>query len=331
MQRTLPARLYGDPDAYARERQAVFGNAWLFLGHEAEAPEPGDWIAADIAGHRLFAVRGKDGVLRAFHNVCRHRAGPLVQGERGSCPGELTCAYHGWRYTLDGRLRSAVGFGPAEGLDPRELGLFGLKLTVWRGLVFVSMAETPQAFDAFIAPLARLIDERGVRIPGPALRRSHQIACDWKVYVENYLESYHIQSVHPALTQDLGADYRVTVEGDLVIQESLAQGDGPQAGLWGWLWPNLAVNIYRDGAMIERMVPDGPGRTRLDYLFLRDDGPEALQDALEASDRITAEDADICMAVQDNLSAGAYDTGILSPTHEAGVAWFQARIAEVHP
>ena len=331
MQRTLPARLYGDPDAYARERQAVFGNAWLFLGHEAESLAPGDWIATDIAGHRLFAVRGKDGILRAFHNVCRHRAGPLVQGERGSCPGELTCAYHGWRYTLDGRLRSAVGFGPAEGFDPRELGLFGTKLTVWRGLVFVSMADTPQAFDTFIAPLARLIDERGLRIPGPALRRSHQIACDWKVYVENYLESYHIASVHPALTQELGADYRVTVEGDLVIQESLAQGDGPQAGLWGWLWPNLAVNIYRDGAMIERMVPEGPGRTRLDYLFLRDDGPEALKDALEASDRITAEDADICTAVQANLSAGAYDTGILSPTHEAGVAWFQSRIAEVHP
>lgn len=330
MQRTLPARLYGDPDAYTRERTQVFGQAWLFLGHEAEAAEPGDWIAADIAGHRLFAVRGKDGILRAFHNVCRHRAGPLVQGERGTCPGELTCAYHGWRYALDGRLRSAVGFGPAEGFDPRELGLLGLKLETWRGLVFVSMAEAPEPLSDFIAPLERLIEARGLRIPGPALRRSHRIGCDWKVYVENYLESYHIASVHPALTQELGADYRVTVDGDLVIQESLASGDGPQAGLWGWLWPNLAVNIYRDGAMIERMVPEGPGRTRLDYLFLRDDGPDALADALAASDTLTAEDAGICEAVQANLSAGAYDTGVLSPAHEAGVAWFQSRLSEIH-
>jgi len=330
MQRTLPARLYGDPDAYDRERKDVFGHAWLFLGHEAEVPEAGDWIAAEIAGHRLFMVRGKDGTLRAFHNVCRHRAGPLVQGERGTCPGELTCAYHGWRYALDGRLRSAVGFGPAEGFDPRELGLFGLKLEIWRGLVFVAMAETSTPFADFIAPLERLVVERGLSIPGPALRRSHRIGCDWKVYAENYLESYHISAVHPALTQELGADYRVTVQGDLVIQESVQSGDGPQAGLWGWLWPNLAVNIYRDGAMIERMVPDGPGRTRLDYLFLRDDGPDALKEALEASDRITGEDAGICEAVQANLSAGRYDTGILSPTHEAGVAWFQGRLAEVH-
>jgi len=330
MQRTLPARLYGDPDAYARERQDVFAATWLFLGHEAEVPGPGDWIAADIAGHRLFAVRGKDGLLRAFHNVCRHRAGPLVQGQSGTCPGELTCAYHGWRYTLDGRLRSAVGFGPADGFDPRDLGLIGLKLEVWRDLIFVSMAETPQEFAAFIAPLEELIDARGLTIPGPALRRSHDIGCDWKVYAENYLESYHISAVHPALSQELGADYAVTLHGDLVIQESVAQGDGPQAGLWGWLWPNLAVNIYRDGAMIERMVPVGPGRTRLDYLFLRDDGPDALKDALEASDRLTAEDAAICEAVQANLSAGAYDTGVLSPTHEAAVAWFQARLSEIH-
>jgi len=330
MQRTLPARLYGDPDAYARERTGVFAQAWLFLGHEAEAPNAGDWIATDIAGHRLLAVRGKDGVLRAFHNVCRHRAGPLVKGQSGSCPGELTCAYHGWRYALDGRLRSAVGFGPAEDFDPRDLGLFGLKLEIWRGLVFVSMAETPPNFAIFIAPLERLVRERGLAIPGPALRRAHSLACDWKVYAENYLESYHISAVHPALAQELGADYRVAVDGDLVIQESAAQGDGPQAGLWGWLWPNLAINIYRDGAMIERMVPDGPGRTRLDYLFLRDDDPEALKDALAASERITAEDAAICESVQANLSAGAYDTGILSPTHEAGVAWFQVRLAAIH-
>ena len=255
----------------------------------------------------------------------------MVQGERGTCPGELTCAYHGWRYALDGRLRSAVGFGPAEGFDPRDLGLFGLKLEIWRGLVFVSMAEAPTPFADCIASLERLVAGRGLSIPGPALRRSHRIGCDWKVYAENYLESYHISAVHPALTQELGADYRVTVEGDLVIQESAAQGDGPQAGLWGWLWPNLAVNIYRDGAMIERMVPEGPGRTRLDYLFLRDDGPEALKEALEASDRLTAEDATICEAVQANLSAGAYDTGVLSPTHEVGVAWFQSRLGEVHP
>ena len=331
MQVTLPARLYGCPDAWARERTVVFGRAWLFLGHEAEAAAPGDWIANDVAGHRLLAVRGGDGALRAFHNVCRHRAGPLVQGVSGRCDGELVCAYHGWRYALDGRLRAATGFGAVEGFDPREFGLLAVRLEVWRGLVFVNLDVEAAPLGVHVAPLEALLAERGLEIAAPALRRSHDLACDWKVYAENYLEGYHIGSVHPVLAGELGsAEYRVRVEGDLVVQEAVGVNDGPQAGVWGWLWPNLGINVYRDGAMIERMTPVGPGRTRLDYLFLNNGGAAALGDALEASDRLTAEDARICEAVQANLSAGAYDKGVLSARHEAAVAWFQSRLAEVH-
>ena len=331
MQPTLAAHLYGSSEAWTRERAAVFGRAWLFLGHEAEAPEAGDWIAADIAGHRLVMVRGGDGSLRAFHNVCRHRAGPLVVGERGSCEGELVCRYHGWRYALDGRLRSAVGFGPDEGFDPREFGLFGVRLEVWRGLAFVNLDADADPLTDIVAPLEGLLGERGLSIAAPALRRSHVLDCDWKVYVENYLEGYHIGAVHPVLAEELGgADYRVRVEGEVVVQEAVGLEGGPQAGLWGWLWPNLGVNAYRDGAMIERMTPDGPGRTRLDYLYLSDEGPDAVASAIAASERLTAEDADICAAVQKNLSAGAYDRGVLSPRHETAVGWFQGRIAKVH-
>lgn len=332
MQATLPARLYGCPDAWARERSAVFGRAWLFLGHEAEAPAIGDWIASDVAGHRLMAVRGKDGVLRAFHNVCRHRAGPLVTGARGKCEGELVCGYHGWRYALDGRLRSAVGFGAADGFDPRDFGLLALRLETWRGLAFVNLDRDAAPLRDLVAPLEALLSERGLNITAPALRRTHELACNWKTYAENYLEGYHIGAVHPKLADELGsAEYRVRVEGDLVVQEAVGVNDGPQAGVWGWLWPNLGINVYRDGAMIERMTPVGPGRTRLDYLFLNDCGEAPLGETLDASDRLTAEDAAICEAVQANLSAGAYDTGVLSPAHEAAVGWFQSRIAKVHP
>lgn len=333
MQTTLPARLYGCPEAWARERSAVFGKAWLFLGHEAEAPETGDWIATDIAGHRLLAVRGKDGTLRAFHNVCRHRAGPLVTGARGHCEGELVCAYHGWRYALDGRLRAATGFGAAEGFDPREFGLLALRLEIWRGLVFATMDADATPLAEFVAPLERLLTERGLHISPPQVRRTHDLACDWKVYAENYLEGYHIDAVHPLLAEELGpqADYRIRIDGDLVVQQAEGVKDGPQAGVWGWLWPNLGINVYRDSAMIERMTPVGPGRVRLDYLFLGDDRPEALSEILAASDRLTAEDAAICEAVQANLSAGQYDRGVLSEEHERAVGWFQDRIAAFHP
>lgn len=330
MDRTLPARLYGDADAWPRERRAVFGRAWLFLGHEAELPAPGDWIAAEIAGHRLLAVRGTDGAVRAFHNVCRHRAGPLVLGERGSCGKELVCAYHGWRYALDGRLRAATGFGAAEGFDPRDFGLFALAVETWRGLVFAAMEPTLSLADA-VAPVEALLTARGLHLPPPALRRDHDLACDWKVYVENYLEGYHIGAVHPALAEELGgADYRVRIEGEAVIQEATGGSGATQAGVWAWLWPNLAINVYADGAMIERMTPVGPGRTRLDYLYLGPEGRAPSDATLAASDTLTAEDAAICAAVQANLSAGAYEWGILSPRHEGAVAWFQDRIRGVH-
>ncbi len=332
MQATLPARIYGCADAWARERIAVFGRSWLFLGHEAEAALPGDWIATDIAGHRLLAVRGKDSVLRAFHNVCRHRAGPLVAGQSGRCEGELVCAYHGWRYALDGRLRSATGFGAEKGFDPRDYGLFGVRLDVWRGLVFVVLDPDAAPLADFVAPLERLLSARGLDIGTPLVRRTHDLACDWKVYAENYLEGYHIDAVHPLLAEELGpqADYRISIDGDLVVQQAVGVNDGPQAGVWGWLWPNLGINVYRDSAMIERMTPVGPGRVRLDYLFLGEDGPDALADILSASDRLTAEDAAICEAVQANLSAGQYDRGVLSGKHEGAVGWFQDRIASLH-
>ncbi|MDI1282512.1 aromatic ring-hydroxylating dioxygenase subunit alpha [Brevundimonas sp.] len=333
MKTTLPAHFYGDPDAWARERKEVFGRAWLFIGHEAEAAAPGDWIAGDVAGYRLLAVRGRDGVLRAFHNVCRHRAGPLVSGTRGHCDGELVCGYHGWRYALDGRLRAATGFGTAEGFDPRDFGLFALRLEIWRGLVFVVLDPEAAPLAEFVAPLERLLTARGLDISPPLLRRTHDLACDWKVYAENYLEGYHIDAVHPLLAEELGprADYRISIDGDLVVQQAVGVNDGPQAGVWGWLWPNLGINVYRDSAMIERITPTGPGRVRLDYLFLGDNGPEALTEILAASDRLTAEDAAICEAVQANLSAGQYDRGVLSGQHERAVGWFQDRIAALHP
>jgi choline monooxygenase len=330
MQRTLPARLYGDPEAWARERSAVFRHAWLLLGHEAEVPGPGDWMASDVAGWPLLAVRGSDGAIRAFHNVCRHRAGPLVTGLAGSCGRELTCAYHGWRYALDGRLRAATGFGAEAGFDPREFGLLSLTVEVWRGLVFAAMEPAGGLADA-VAPIEALLVERGLDLPPPALRRSHDLACDWKTYVENYLEGYHIGAVHPELAEELaGTDYQVRVDGDCVIQQAVGASGATQAGVWGWLWPNLGINVYADGAMIERMTPTGPGRTRLDYLYLGPEGRPPSDETLAASDRLTAQDASICAAVQINLSAGVYDAGVLSSRHESALGWFQDRIRGVH-
>lgn len=330
MQMTLPSKLYRDPQAWARERQGVFAAGWQFLGHENEAPNPGDYIAGEAGGWPVLAVRGADGALRGFHNVCRHRAGPLAEDGRGNCGKELTCKYHGWRYALDGRLRSAVDFGAAEGFDPREFGLFPVRIETWRGFIFVNLDRKAGALAELVAPLDPLFDSRGVSVAPGTLRRSHDLACNWKTYVENYLEGYHIPVVHPQLASEVDAsNYRVRMDGAVAVHE-VPTLSGVNDGLWAWLWPNLAFNVYRYGLMVEHMRPIGHDRTRLDYLYFYDPATADMDAVLAASDHLTAEDKYICEAVQRNLDAGIYEAGVLSPRHEDGVAWFQGRIAEVH-
>lgn len=328
MQRTLPAALYRDPAVYDREREVVFAAGWQFLGHDSEASGPGDYIAGEVAGRPVLAVRGKDGQLRAFHNVCRHRAGPLVMDKRGSCGAELTCKYHGWRYTLDGRLRSAVGFGATEDFDPRDFGLHPVRIETWRGFVFVNLDGLAGPLADLTAPLDGLFDTRGVTVGPATLRRSHDLACNWKAYVENYLEGYHIDAVHPALAAEIDTrSYRVRMDGSVAVHE-VPTLSGVNDGLWAWLWPNLAFNVYRYGLMVEHMRPIGHDRTRLDYLYFYDPETADMDAVLAASAALTNEDRVICEAVQKNLDAGVYDWGVLSPRHEVGVGWFQNRVAE---
>ena len=271
MQPTLPAALYRDPAVFQRERQGVFAAGWQFLGHEREAAGEGDYLAGDVAGWPVLAVRGKDGVLRGFHNVCRHRAGPLVGAGAGNCGGELTCRYHGWRYALDGRLRAATGFGAVDGFDSREFGLLGLRLEIWRGLVFATMDAGAAPLADHVAPLEALLAGRGLDIAAPALRRSHDLACDWKTYAENYLEGYHIGSVHPLLSEELGgADYRVRVEGDLVVQEAVGVAG---AEIHTQIHPAMFEAMFESAPLTKRRIAEqkmiatsmnvGPGRKQV--------------------------------------------------------------------
>ena len=328
MQRTLPAVAYRDPAVFGRERTAVFAACWQFLGHEGEMPAAGDYLAGDVAGWPVLAVRGGGGGLRGLHIVCRHRAGPLVSDAKGNCGGELACRYHGWRYALDGRLRSAVAFGASEGFDARDFGLHPVRLETWRGFVFINIDGEAGPLCELVAPLDRLMDERGVTLGPATLRRSHDLACNWKAYVENYLEGYHIDVVHPALAAEVDtASYVVRMDGAVAVHE-VPTHSGVNDGLWAWLWPNLAFNVYRYGLMVEHMQPIGHDRTRLDYLYFYDPARADMDAVLAASDALTHEDKVICEAVQRNLDAGVYDWGVLSPRHEIAVGWFQQRVSE---
>jgi choline monooxygenase len=269
--------------------------------------------------------------LRGFHDVCRHRAGPLTDGPSGHCDGALVCRYHGWRYALDGRLRQARDFGPAAGFDPRDFNLFPIQVATWRGLVFVRLEDGGEALAKAVAPLeARLAgaDWSHLKV---ALVRAHPLACNWKTYVENYLEGYHVPTLHPSLDAEIdSARYQVTMEGLIALHEAPPRApDTVYAGLWAWLWPNLGVNVYGpdEGVMIERMSPMGHAATRLDYIYLTPGGRPVSEETLVISDAVLAEDRWIVERVQVNLDAGVYRTGRLSPRHEGAVGAFQGFVA----
>src|SRR5579871_298360 len=316
-----------DSSLYARERKAIFARSWLFVGHESQLAEPGAVLAATIAGFPVLVVRDEN-ALKAYHNVFRHRAGPLAPDGESVCAGRLTCRYHGWSYMLDGRLASARDFGPARDFDPRDYSLFPLRCESWKGLVFVNADPESQSFRAQNAELARSIEslDGSLRV---VHRASHPIRCNWKTYVENYLEGYHVPLIHPAL--DASGDFRtydVGLAGNGVLHRVAAKSDAAIAGIWVWLWPCLAINLYADGVLLERMNPLGHDAMTLDYLFLAPPhtSEKDVQRSLDASLITTREDIAICEAVQRNLDAGIYREGRLSPKHEQGVAWFQSEV-----
>jgi len=330
---TLPAAWYRDPAVFEAERRRVFGREWLLFAHESELAEPGSCRAETLAGWPVFVRRSRDGSLRGFHNVCRHRAGPIAPEGASRCR-VLRCRYHGWVYGEDGRLERTPDFGEAEGFDPGALGLFPLAVATWRGFVFVSLASEPGPLEASLGRLPALARE----LPFEALRFSHRavhtLRANWKTYVENYLEGYHIPYVHPALHREVDVKaYRVHAAGRVVTHQVPSR---PQVrepvydGLWAWLVPNVAFNFYGKGLSVERMLPEGPENMRIEYLFFfaEDATPEELESALAMCRTVTEEDVAICESVQKNLAAGIYRAGRLSPRHENGVFYFQRWLAE---
>jgi choline monooxygenase len=321
---TLPASWYGDATIHERERAVIFGSEWLYFTTAAAFAGHGDYVAGEIAGWHIVVVQGEDGALLAHHNVCRHRAGPLVEDGTGHA-SSFVCRYHGWAYALDGALRSARDFGP---FDCDGITLVPAEVDVWRGLVFVRVVPGGppllESLGSFIDACAPYPIESFV----PVAERVHELECNWKTYADNYLEGYHIPLVHPGLNKEIDARrYRVDVdERDRWVQHSApARAGAVNLGRWLWRWPNLALNLYPSAMNIERFDPVAPRRTRLryTYAFAPDVVAEDRGDVVRVSSSVTAEDVAICEAVQRNLDSGVYDEGWLSPRHEEGLKAFQ--------
>jgi choline monooxygenase len=328
--RTLAARDYWEPVVHADERAAIFGREWLCLGPSTAVAEPGSYLAEAVVGWPVVVARDADGVLRAFHNVCRHRAGPLVDDGCGTCRA-FVCRYHGWSYELDGALRSARDSGLAAD-DVAGLGLLEVRVAEWRGLLFVNLdGEAPVIEDWLGTGFIAQCDGFPMETWTPVVRQTHPISCNWKTYSDNYLEGYHIPFVHPSLARAIDtSSYEVHVEDGWIRHSATTREGASTAGVWLYHWPNLAVNLYGRGMSVERWLPTGPTSCDLvlDYCFAdtSEAGAAENQRDVDSSTQTCLEDKAICEAVQRNLEAGAYVDGLLAPAHESGVADFQARV-----
>src|SRR5450755_1049242 len=222
---TLPARVYADPVVLGEEKARVFGASWQLVGREDQVAKPGDFLTARIADEEVLVTRGEDGTLRALSNVCRHRAGPVASGS-GSCR-VLKCGYHGWSYGLDGRLLATPEFDGVENFRKEDVRLPAFAVESWIGLVFAHLDAATPGLQGPLGDLHERLARKDLGAMRFAFRRDWTLECNWKVYVDNYLEGYHIPIVHPGLMKELdyGA-YRTETFRNHVLQVSPIKGAG---------------------------------------------------------------------------------------------------------
>src|SRR4051812_31761429 len=216
--RTIPNTWYTSPEGAAAEARTVFGSTWQMVGRADQVATPGSYVTANIAGEPILVVRGDDGVLRAFFNVCRHRAAPILNEPCGTAT-KLRCRYHGWTYDLTGKLRGTPEFDGVAEFRKEDNGLPPVAVAVWGPLVWVSLDPPTEPVETYLTPLpawsAGKLD--GLRF---ARRAEYDLACNWKVYVDNFLDGgYHVNTVHPALADVLDySGYKTTVHANSSVQ-----------------------------------------------------------------------------------------------------------------
>jgi choline monooxygenase len=340
--RTPPSAWYLDPRVYEAELERVFFRTWQPVGHVHEVARPGQHFGVDLAGEPVVVVRGDDGALRAFSNVCRHRGATVAACGAGEARS-LRCPYHGWIYGLDGKLCGGPPeFEGVEGFDRGRNGLPPLRVDTFGPFVLVCL-------DADAPPLAEALGDLPERQPPADLlacrfaeRRVYEVACNWKVYIDNYLEAYHVPHVHPALNAVLDYQSYVTEpKGPYVLQWSPtrkgsdASGagveyttyapEGSEARYW-WVFPGFMLNVYANVVSGNYIRPLGKDRTLcvFDFFFRT---PEGVAESVRASDDIQQEDMAICGRVQAGLRSRSYRTGRYSVARENGLHHFHLLLA----
>ncbi len=331
---TIPAPWYTDTPIAELERKAVFGRTWQAVGRADQVVEAGHYFTAEVAGEPLVVVRGEDGQLRAFLNVCRHHAAAVATEEMGKT-SHFRCPYHGWTYATDGSLKGMPEFDGVCDFDISRQGLSPVRVEAWEKFIFVNLDPAAGSLNEFLGALVDQVRPLGLDGLHFLERRSYELACNWKVFVDNYLDGgYHVPHVHKGLNAVLDySHYTIENAGRCCIQsspmKSSSQADAATAATrkgertyYFWQYPNFMINWY-EGIMDTNLVlPVDADHCRVifDFYFGQTAAEHEVynRQSIQVSDRIQDEDVRICLSVQRGLKSRGYVAGRLSVRREAG-------------
>ncbi len=356
---SLPAWLYTDPAFFALEAQTLFRRTWQIVCHLSDLPEAGDYQTLDMLDERVVTVRGEEGAVRSFHNVCRHRASRLVDGSQGHCGRRMVCPYHAWSYELDGRLAAIPrwqGFGE---LDLSDLGLRTIEQEVWRGFVFVRLEPGGPSVEEMMAPYAGEIGAyrfEALRPLGKVALRPRPV--NWKNVGDNYADALHIPVAHPGLSRLFAGTYAAEarpwvdkMSGQITEALSCSWSERSYQALLGsfghlplelsrrWnyykLWPNTAFDIYPDQVDFMQFIPVSATQTLIREIAYA--WPDTRREATAArylnwriNRQVNAEDTVLIERVQAGMASSSYSAGPLSPD-EVCLAAFADRLRSAIP
>jgi phenylpropionate dioxygenase-like ring-hydroxylating dioxygenase large terminal subunit len=341
---TPPASWYLEPGFLERERTSVFRRTWQAVGRMDQVRERSDYFTGCLLGEPYLVLRDAQGTLRGFHNVCRHHAAQVCAGE-GKLE-ELECPYHGWTYALDGTLTRAPRLGKSEIFEREKFSLRPVAVEAWGPFVFLHLGEHPSSLRAQLGDLEARLERMRWRDLRFAARRTYEMQCNWKVYVDNYLDGgYHVSYLHRALAGQLDLkSYRTELFDRLSIQSCKAPDEKPaesggdfaerigEEALYAFFYPNFMINRYGPILDTNWVVPLSHDRTRVvfDFFFRDTEGSEArefIERSVAASHRVQEEDVTISESVQRGLTSPAYDRGIYAPSIEMAAYHFHRLLA----
>ncbi len=360
---TLPSSWFLSDSVLELEKRAIFFKCWLFVVHESRLKKAGDYLSYTFAGLQFFIVKNKQGEVHAFHNVCRHRAFPVVRKEQGSSL-VLGCKYHGWSYNTNGELTKAPHFDTVEGFEKAENGLFPIRTHVTnQGLVFInfdSTKEGPIPFDEWFVGMENEMNEYD--FSDYEYHMSYQLdgKFNWKTLMDGYQECYHCPTTHPGLNTAFkmntynvqpktnycrhfaqvvrpepkkitkkveSTDWlgRKTIVEEVVEVEAPKNTGGDTDGMWMYAFPSNGINCYSPAWYSIRVCPVSASHTILMYDIYRKKGTsdEEIKEFVDFLQQVEIEDFDLCEATQKNLNQGIYSTGFLHPQKERGVLYYQ--------